>query len=115
MTHDGERLYMTFNSYESFLAKLDMVYKELERWPAEYTPVKYSNSGDKNLKAHIVNVFIAALFVTFIIWIYKSKNGKGMSTGKKAGKPANKDKKGGEFFGGGGLNDIFWVDKSNAK
>lgn len=28
-THDGEKYYMTLNSYESFLAKLDMVQKEM--------------------------------------------------------------------------------------
>jgi len=40
-----------------------------------------------------------------------------MSTGKKAGKPStnDKDKKGGGIFGGGGLNDMFGVGKSNAK
>ena len=38
-----------------------------------------------------------------------------MSTGKKAGKPADKDSKKGGFFGGGGMNDMFGVGKSNAK
>jgi hypothetical protein len=28
-TFDGERFYMTLNSYESFLAKLDMVQREM--------------------------------------------------------------------------------------
>jgi ATP-dependent Zn protease len=39
-----------------------------------------------------------------------------MSTGKKLGKKGeDKDKKSGGFFGGGGMNDMFGLGKSNAK
>ena len=62
------------------------------------------------------NIFIGAIFLTFIYSIYKNKN-QGMSTGLKKGNKSKdpKDKKGGGFFGGGGLNDMFGMSKSNAK
>jgi hypothetical protein len=34
---------MVLGSYESFLAKLDMVQREMGRNPAEFIPVKYTN------------------------------------------------------------------------
>mmetsp|Transcript_29901 Transcript_29901/g.45727 ORF Transcript_29901/g.45727 Transcript_29901/m.45727 type:complete len:424 (+) Transcript_29901:851-2122(+) len=62
-----------------------------------------------------MNIMIGALFLAFFYQIYKNRNGK-VSTGKKAGKAAdNKDKKSGGFFGGGGMNDMFNIGKSNAK
>jgi AFG3 family protein len=62
-----------------------------------------------------MNVAIGAMFLAFFYQIYKGRNGK-PSTGKKSGKGAagDKDKKGG-FFGGGGMNDMFGMSKSNAK
>ena len=38
-----------------------------------------------------------------------------MSTGRKTGKGQDKDKKSGGIFGGGGMNDVFGMSKSNAK
>ena len=43
LTHDNERFYMTLGSYENFLAKLDMVQREMGKRPNEFIPVKYSN------------------------------------------------------------------------
>ena len=43
LTHDNERFYMTLGSYENFLAKLDMVQREMGKQPNEFIPVKYSN------------------------------------------------------------------------
>jgi hypothetical protein len=34
-------------SYESFLAKLDMVQREMGRSPAEFVPVKYQNHSEE--------------------------------------------------------------------
>jgi hypothetical protein len=34
---------MTLGSYENFLAKLDMVQREMGKQPNEFIPVKYSN------------------------------------------------------------------------
>ena len=42
-TNSGEKFYMILGSYESFLAKLDMVQREMGRQPGEFIPVKYTN------------------------------------------------------------------------
>lgn len=81
----------------------------------EVIPIKFS-SKDENLEGTIMNVLIGAMFLAFFFHIYKSRNNN-VSTGLKKGKkPTNdpKDKKGG-FFGGGGMNDMFGMGKSNAK
>ena len=56
---------MTLNSYESFLAKLDMVQKEMGKQAHEYIPVKYTNEDDKTAGANFVNLLIGVLFLTF--------------------------------------------------
>ena len=61
-----------------------------------------------------MNILIGLLFLTFVWQIYKGRNGN-VSTGKKTGKGVDKDKKSGGLFGGGGMNDMFGVGKSNAK
>jgi len=43
VTNDGSKYYMTLGSYESFLAKLDLVQREMGRQPHEFVPVKYTN------------------------------------------------------------------------
>ena len=84
--------------------------------PNEFIPVKYDKHGDDNLPLSMMNIFIGAMFCAFFYSIYKNRN-QGMSTGlKKGSKNAPKDeKKGGGFFGGGGMNDMFGMSKSNAK
>jgi AFG3 family protein len=52
------------------------------------------------------------MFALFFYNIFKNRNGK-MSTGRKTGKH-DSNKKGG-LFGGGGMNDMFGMSKSNAK
>lgn len=41
VTPAGDKYYMVLGSYESFLAKLDMVQREMGRQPNEFIPVKY--------------------------------------------------------------------------
>ena len=115
-TTSGERCYMTLNSYESFLAKLDMVQREMGKQPNEFIPVKYDKNGDENLPLSMMNILIGAMFCAFFYSIYKNRN-PGAATGlKKGSKSASKDdKKGGFFGGGGGMNDMFGMGKSNAK
>jgi hypothetical protein len=43
ITMDDKKFYMTLGSYENFLAKLDMVQREMGRQPNEFIPVKYKN------------------------------------------------------------------------
>lgn len=62
-----------------------------------------------------MNILLFAFFLAFGYTLINKKNN-GISTGMKKGrKPADKDKKGGFFGGGGGLNDMFGMSKSNAK
>lgn len=113
-TYDGEQFYMTLSSYESFLAKLDLVQREMGKQPANFIPVKYDNSGSDATKGMLVNLMIGSLFITIFYQIYKNRNGNGLSTGKKAGKSASKEEKKGGLFGG--MNDMFGgVGKINAK
>ena len=114
ITHDGKKLYMILNSYESFLAKLDLVQREMGKSTEEFVQVKYTNNNAENTTSTLMNIALIGLFATFFYNIFKNRGG-GMSTGKKAGKGVgDKDKKGG-FFGGGGLNDMFGMSKSGAK
>lgn len=83
----------------------------------QFIPAKFTNeSKADNMNAIMMNVLIGAMFVAFFMQMYRGRNGTKISTGKKAGKKtdADKDKKGG-FFGGGGMNDMFGMSKSNAK
>lgn len=63
-----------------------------------------------------MNILIGGMFLAFFYSIYKNRNGN-ISTGlKKKGQVKDqKDKKQGGFFGGGGMNDMFGMSKSNAK
>mmetsp|Transcript_18256 Transcript_18256/g.31235 ORF Transcript_18256/g.31235 Transcript_18256/m.31235 type:complete len:694 (+) Transcript_18256:533-2614(+) len=115
-THDGERVYMILNSFEEFLDKLDLVQREMGKAGSEYIPIRHKNVMDEDSGSTIINVAILGMFLLLMYQIYKGRGGKGMSTGKKIGKPAEKDKKsGGLFGGGGGMNDMFGMSKSNAK
>mgnify|MGYP006954752646 FL=1 len=65
LTHDGDKCYMTLNSYESFLAKLDLVQREMGKQPHEFIPVKYTNQSEESLSANLMNVAIGAMFCAF--------------------------------------------------
>jgi AFG3 family protein len=109
---------MTLNSYESFLAKLDMVQREMGKQPNDFIPVKYTNTGSEQMGATLANIFIGAMFLAFFLSIFKNRNNN-ISTGLKKGKTGSKDakdkKSGGFFGGGGGMGDMFGMSKSNAK
>ena len=116
VTQAGEKFYMVLGSYESFLAKLDMVQREMGRSPAEFVPVKYQNQSEEGTGAFMMNMLIGSLFVLFFYQIYKAGRGGqslGKGTGGAKGKDGNKDSwfKGGK---GGGFNDMFNYGKSNA-
>ena len=42
-THDDKQMYMTLNSYEQFLAKLDMVQREMGKSEEQFIPAKFTN------------------------------------------------------------------------
>ena len=114
-TVDGERCYMTLSSYESFLAKLDMVQREMGKQPDEFIPVKYSNNTGESLNNTMMNILIGTMFITFFYSMYKGRN-QNISTGLKKGtKGKPTDKKSGGFFGGGGMDMFGGMSKSPAK
>ena len=120
-THSGERYYMILGSYESFLAKLDMVQREMGKQPHEFIPVKYTNQSEEQMGNFMMNLLIGGLFGLFLYQILKSRNqggsggigGAAKGTGK-TGSNVGKDQKGGWFGGQGGMNDMFGYGKSNA-
>ena len=88
-TMSDEKLYMVLGSYESFLAKLDLVQREMGRQPNEFIPVKYTNMSDDQIGNLLINVLVGSLFVMFLYQIYKgrTKGGMGGSSAAKGGKP----------------------------
>lgn len=72
--HDGEKFYMTLGSYDNFLAKLDMVQREMGKQPHEFIPIKYSNQGEDSFGNMAFNLMIGSLFLLFFYSIYKNRN-----------------------------------------
>jgi hypothetical protein len=44
---DGSKFYITLGSVDNFLAKIDMLQREMGRQPAQFIPVKYGNDQDQ--------------------------------------------------------------------
>jgi len=101
VTQSGEKFYMVLGSYESFLAKLDLVQREMGRNPAEFIPVKYQNHSEEGAGTFMMNMLIGSLFVLFFYQIYKAgRGGKGLGgkgTGVK-GSDSSKGDKGNNWF-----------------
>lgn len=100
---------------DEFLVKFDMIQREMGKSEHEFIPAKFTNDSGVENSALLMNAFIGAVFLTLFWQMYKGGNK--MSTGKKMGSAAKKDKDGkkGGWFGGGGMNDMMGVGKSNAK
>ena len=86
ITMQDEKYYMTLGSYENFLAKLDMVQREMGRQPNEFIPVKYKNQSEEAFTNTLLNLMIGGLFIAFLYQIYKNRGGKGIGTGQSSGK-----------------------------
>jgi len=119
-THDGEKVYLVLNSFEQFLAKLDLVQREMGKATHDYIPVKFTSQEQEVAGNTAMNIAISVVFIALFYQIFKNRNGgKGIDTGKKAGKSSSskqdEGKKGSGLFGGGGMNDMFGMSKSNAK
>jgi hypothetical protein len=65
LTHQGEKFYMTLGSYENFLAKLDMVQREMGRQPHEFIPVKYTNVSEETFSNIMLNLMLGGLLFAF--------------------------------------------------
>lgn len=46
---DGTKFYVTLGSVDNFLAKIDMLQREMGRAPQQFVPVKYANDSDNAL------------------------------------------------------------------
>jgi ATP-dependent Zn protease len=101
VTQNNEKFYMVLGSYESFLAKLDMVQREMGRNPSEFIPVKYTNQSEEGMGTFMLNMMIGSLFVMFFYQIYKGgRGGKTTGSGGKTTKGADAGKEKGWFQGG---------------
>lgn len=111
-TINGERLYMVLGSQESFLAKLDLIQRQMGKQPAEFIPVKYVNEGEGGPNLFM---FMMIGFVMLAAYqIYKGANPS--SLGNKGAKGAAKKKdssSGSNWFGGGNMMGNMTKSKVN--
>ncbi len=89
VTQQGEKLYMVLGSYETFLAKLDMIQREMGRNPSEFIPVKYTNQSEEEMGTFLMNMLVGSLFVVFLYQIYKSGRAGGAAKGGKGASGKN--------------------------
>ena len=94
---DGSFKYITLPSVENFLHKIDLVQREMGKDVKDFIPLKYA-SGEDPSSGRNLNLAIAMMFGGMLLWLYRSKHGKGGSSGKTPGS-SNK----GSGFGGGGM------------
>jgi hypothetical protein len=68
---DGKKYFMILGSQESFLAKLDMVQRQMGKQPAQFIPVKYANEGTPASSQTMFNIFVGAVTVAAFYQLYK--------------------------------------------
>jgi len=90
---------MILGSQESFLTKLDLIQKQMDKRPDEMVPVKYDNSED-SMSYVAQNLLIGGLAALFFYQIYKGRNPGSAGKGGKAGKKGSEG--GSDWFGSGG-------------
>lgn len=59
---DDKKFQMVLGSQESFLAKLDLVQRQMGKTPNQFVPVKYVNTEDQ-MKPMLFNMFIALIAI----------------------------------------------------
>jgi len=111
LTIEGEKFYITLGSVDNFLAKIDLIQREMGKTPQEFIPLKYSNESDQVNTNLVVNLLVGGLFGLFLYQVIKGRNNKG-STGSK--KSASKSSNSSSGFMGGGFGGMMNVGKSNA-
>jgi AFG3 family protein len=110
-TIEGEKFYITLGSVDNFLAKIDLIQREMGKTPQEFVPLKYSNESEQSSSNLALNMLIAGLFGLFMYQIIKGRTNKG---GPSSGKKSSNNKSGsGGFMGGGGFGSMMNVGKSN--
>ena len=86
----------------------------------QWIPVNLTKSSqDLSQNSNVMNILVGGLFLAVLYQLFRGGNRGGPATGRKMGKKdlgKNEEKKsGGLFGGGGGMNDMFGMSKSNAK
>lgn len=99
-THEGEKLYMVLGSQESFLAKLDMVQRQMGLQPTDFVPVKYVNDQERQMQSFMFNLMFGLVGLGAFYSIFKGRSGGiGGKAGKNVKKTGKSDKGGGGWFG----------------
>lgn len=102
---DGKKFYMVLGSQESFLAKLDMVQRQMGKQPSEFIPVKYVNDSEIGSSQVLFNSVFFAMTAFAFITLYKRGRGTNFKPGQKKN-PVKKNESGGGWFGGGQMGNI---------
>jgi len=110
LTVEGEKYYITLGSVDNFLAKIDLIQREMGKTPQEFVPLKYSNESEQTSSNLALNFLIAALFGLFMYQILKNRNNK---SGTAGGKKTSHKSTSSNFMGGGGFGSMMNVGKSN--
>lgn len=110
-TMEGDKFYITLGSVDNFLAKIDLIQREMGKTPQEFVPLKYSNESEQSSSNLFLNITIAGLFGLFMYQIWKGRTPK-KGPGKKGSSSGSKS---GGFMGGGGLGSMMNVGKSNVQ
>ena len=87
--NDGKKFQMVLGSQESFLAKLDMVQRQMGKQPSQFIPVKYVNDNELTFQSAMFTFIIAAMAVAGIYQLVR-RGGKLPPPGKK-GVPQKKE------------------------
>jgi ATP-dependent Zn protease len=82
---DGKKFYMILGSQESFLAKLDMVQRQMGKHPNQFIPVKYVNESETTGSQMIFNLAMAAITVGAFYSLYKRGRTNHLKPGQKKG------------------------------
>jgi hypothetical protein len=80
---DGKKFYMILGSQESFLAKLDMVQRQMGKHPNQFIPVKYVNESETTGSQMIFNLAMAAITVAAFYSLYKRGRTNHLKPGQK--------------------------------
>ena len=108
---EGDKFYIALGSVDNFLAKIDLIQREMGKTPQEFIPLKYSNESDQVSSNLALNMIIASMFGLFMWQIFKSRKGSGFPGSRKTTSTKKSDSSG---FMGGGFSSMMNVGKSNA-
>ena len=65
-TMEGLKFYVTLGSVDNFLAKIDLIQREMGKAPQDFVPLKYANENDESNSNLIYYGITAALLALFL-------------------------------------------------